>query len=651
MMRFWTGLLFLAVMGAANATTQLALFGEGLDAIAAGDQQRFDSIRETLGDAFPLIGYLDYAELEARLPKVSPAQVREFRETYRDLPLAGRIYPQALDAYARAGEWQQFLALLDGKPQSLTYRCYHALALEHTGQHDAASAETRQLVSTSQALTPACRQLMTLMQKQQVLRDQDIVLLMTTAFKQDETHWLDTLAKWLPDQRAEKTLMPQLYRAPETLTDLPTGAAYHELYALALWKLARQNPGFALQQWQSKQSNTMLSATTRQSLGSRIAWYSSISSEQPNRVWLDRWLDDHAASLPQTLEQRTRHAIREQDWKAVLHWIARLPSSEQQTSQWQYWKGRALGATGQSQAASQSYGAIAGERNFYGFLAADRLQHGYQLNEGESPSAQLHLDLAQTNALARVRLLLLADRAKDAQAEWVKLLSQVSADNRFALGRYAEMKGWHNFAIVTAIETRQWDQLQWRFPLAWQDKFEQAADKVMPGSSFLMMAIARRESSFFSHAMSPAGARGLMQLMPATAKSMARKQNQTIALDDLFDADTNMQLGTHYLAELLDQYVGNKPLALAAYNAGPHRVSRWLRDQDTPFDVWVETIPFKETRDYVKAVLSYRVIFMKRAGVADDQIALLDENEKQFSYTQAGLKQAEVLSMTKKQSN
>lgn len=649
MKRIIFGLLFTTWVGLASAASQLEQFNDALDAIATGNQSQFEQIRKALGSDFPLVGYLDYAELETRLAKATPSEVKQFRQTYKELPLASRIYPQALSAYARAGQWDNFLDLLEGRPRSLNYRCYYASALDNTGQHEKAKAEVRQLIAANEALTPACRQLLTQANQKKALSNQDIVHLMMLAFKQDASGWLGTLAKWLPDSSIEKEWMPLLHRAPEKLVDLPSEQGYSTLYELALWKMARQNPSFALQQWQSKKATALLTANARHNLGSRIAWYSSISSEQPNRAWLDKWLNDHAASMAQTLEQRTRYAIREQDWKSVLRWIALLPAKEQKTSHWQYWQARALAELGQYQKAQDIYQSISSQRNFYGFLAADRLQKSYQLGEGEVPSAQLHLTLEQSNALTRVRLLLLADKAKDAQSEWLRLLSQVSQENRFALGRYAEMKNWHNFAIVTAIETKQWDQLQLRFPLAWQDKFEQAANEVMPGAAFLMMAIARRESSFFSHAVSPAGARGLMQLMPATAKSVAKQQNKAIELNDLFNEDTNMQLGTSYLAGLLEQYVGNRALALAAYNAGPHRVAKWLRDQDTPFDVWVETIPFKETRDYVKAVLSYRVIFMKRAGVADEQIALLDENEKQFSYTTDGLKKIEALSLTKKQ--
>ena len=127
------------------------------------------------------------------------------------------------------------------------------------------------------------------------------------------------------------------------------------------------------------------------------------------------------------------------------------------------------------------------------------------------------------------------------------------------------------------------------------------------------MAIARRESAFFPRAVSGAGAKGLMQLMPSTARSVARSLQQRDLSKELFEVDSNVALGGAYYRQLLDRYNNNRVLSLAAYNAGPHRVTRWLNDESDKLPVvqWIETIPFRETRAYVQGVLAYNVVFRK----------------------------------------
>ena len=172
--------------------------------------------------------------------------------------------------------------------------------------------------------------------------------------------------------------------------------------------------------------------------------------------------------------------------------------------------------------------------------------------------------------------------------------------------------------------------LEHRFPLAYQDEFSRWAEEYDLDPS-LLMSIARRESAFNPHARSPVGARGLMQIMPATAKQVAREKNLVLndVNDDLMDYRTNIPLGSYYVRSLLERYQGNLIAALAGYNAGPHKVDRWLKDAPVAYDQFIESIPYRETRDYVKAVLAYRVIFSSLKG--KEVTAVLDPDERVFA--------------------
>ena len=181
-----------------------------------------------------------------------------------------------------------------------------------------------------------------------------------------------------------------------------------------------------------------------------------------------------------------------------------------------------------------------------------------------------------------------------------------------------------------AAKAKAWDALDVRFPTPYQDTFKHYAT-VQRVPSTELMAIARRESAFFPEAHSPVGARGLMQIMPATGKQVASELGRPHTRAELYEVEHNILLGSAYYRQLLDRFDGNRIFALAAYNAGPHRVDRWrnAKGDQVPVDIWVETIPYRETRNYVQAVLSYNVVFQYRLG---DTHSLLTEAERKALY-------------------
>jgi soluble lytic murein transglycosylase len=203
-----------------------------------------------------------------------------------------------------------------------------------------------------------------------------------------------------------------------------------------------------------------------------------------------------------------------------------------------------------------------------------------------------------------------------AHSEWYYLLQ--GSDDRERnrqLAQLAAQQGWYRMAIDAASRAEAWDALELRFPAPWRSTFQRHGSvREVPGTE--LMAIARRESAFYPQAQSPVGARGLMQLMPATAKEVAASLGQGDGSADLFEVEFNVLLGSAYYRQLLDRYGGNRAFALAAYNAGPHRVDRWRHPpgEGVPVDIWVDTIPYKETREYVQAVLFYNVVFQYLLG-------------------------------------
>ncbi|WP_239685891.1 transglycosylase SLT domain-containing protein [Photobacterium swingsii] len=199
------------------------------------------------------------------------------------------------------------------------------------------------------------------------------------------------------------------------------------------------------------------------------------------------------------------------------------------------------------------------------------------------------------------------------------------------LATYAAANRWHHLAVQATIAGRLWSYHELRFPLAhkwWFDFFSKERD--LPTTT--MMALARQESAWNTEAQSPVGARGLMQLMPATAKETAKKLERNYkGKDSLFDPGVNIRLGSGYLKMMLDRHDNNRVYSFAAYNAGPSRVSRWQKQTDGQLDVFtfIEAIPFNETRGYVQNVLMFDVYYSKRMG---QKKPLLTPEELQASY-------------------
>jgi soluble lytic murein transglycosylase len=294
-----------------------------------------------------------------------------------------------------------------------------------------------------------------------------------------------------------------------------------------------------------------------------------------------------------------------------------LSPQEQQDERWRYWQARALEATGRLDQARPIYEALARQRSYFGFLAADRIQQPYMFTHQH---LQVSTDAMQAvrvkPAFQRIYELLQLDRYGDVRREWLAIFPNLSSQERLAAVQLAANWGLHQFAIAGLAELGQMDDLDLRFPVAFDEQVQRYAARRQLDPA-LVLAIMRRESAFDPAAQSPAGARGLMQLMPETGRIIAARLGEPgLQTERLKEPERNIAYGTAYLAKLLDDFNNRLIFAVAAYNAGPIKVQAWLQNTLTPVpgDVWVETLPYHETREYVAAVLSYLAIYQQRLG-------------------------------------
>lgn len=618
------------------ATGNDGLFEKALHAARNNDWKTLASAEQQLPDDHPLHAYLDFHKLRDALPQLDPKRIQAFAARYPDSPLPDDIHQLALVAYAKAQRWDDARTLYDSPPRAVALKCYYLQSKLPVDRKTVLNS-ARKLWLNGGSRPSSCDPLFDAARRAGVIGEQEIWHRMRLAFRDRSTGLMRYLQPMLDSHQQAGEWLLKVYRNPDQIDDLPDdidGPERQQLVALALRRMAYTDTIEARKRFQqARQQLGLTDPVLRKRVATRIAWYSTIRAIDENRSWLDDWLAN--SNNQNLIDQRARLAITEQDWKALPDWIQRLSPQARQDSRWLYWLGRAAQENGKTDQAHQDWKKAAQQRNFYGFMAADRIEQSYHFNDTPPEPAGKK---SQAPALIRVAMLRRLGEPRLAWNEWNWLLWHSTASQTRNLAQQALDKGWDDLAVQASIQAQAWNTLAWRFPPAYQDLFVDTANryKVDP---WLAMAVARRESAFYPQAQSGAGAIGLMQLMPATARKVSKQAGQEPpGRDQLTRPATNIDLGTRYLGELLQRFNHNRILTLAAYNAGPHRVEQWLaddKDEAVPADVWIASIPFHETRAYVQAVLAYRVLFIGLHDPKQRTAQLLNHGEKSGAYSAA----------------
>ena len=602
-------------------------FHAALEAGRSGDLERLERREACLPSAHPLEAYLDFHRLRMGLPEADPDRVAAYQERHADSRLRAVAERMALRRYAEAERHQAVRELTQEPPRRLALRCHwwHAHLEERRSEALRFAARIWQV---GESRPPACDPLFDAAREAGVIDDRAIWERLRLAYRSEDHGLFRYLKSELASERwrSAAEALERLHRDPGAVerldSELPR-AVRRALTADAVYRLARTDTVAALEALQRAGSGLPeLPAGEREEVARRVVWYATIRGLSEHAGWRDRWILEHGGA--DLLGQRLRQAVAEQAWSDVVFWLARLPEAEQEAARWQYWHGRARAELGDRVAARRSWARAAEQREFWGLLAAQRLDRPFALNDA-TPEAQA---LEPEPGLLRVSVLRAGGELRLARREWRHLLDGASAARRCELAGHAHLQGWPDLAILAARGEGCRDALAWRFPYAHGEAFIEAADDSGVAAD-LLLAVARRESAFQADAASPAGARGLMQIMPATASELGQEDVEAGALEEV---GTSIELGAAYLRQLLERFDGNRPLALAAYNAGPVRVEQWLHgDGPRPLDVWIASIPYHETRHYVQAVLTYRAILRARA-LDERRVRVLSEAELAAGY-------------------
>jgi soluble lytic murein transglycosylase len=596
----------------AGLEEQRKLFKEAYDAVSAGVDIDIERVTERLGD-YPLAPYLHYGYLRGRIDQATPEQIQAFVTDHPQLPVGGILRASMLERLARRGRWQQFLALYQPST-SAELSCYALQAKAALKGIDAEwLAAGKRVWMTDKSLPAACDPIARELFSRRALTVADAWERIMALIVAGETRTAAQL-RWRlePEQQRWLDHWLAIHAQPEKLAKPPFALKGEQAAAIAahgLRRLARRDAERALELFQQLEKSQLWSPLAAAALQRDIVLNAAYSQDPAALPLLDALPKE--AVTPHVQVWQARLALRVQDWKRLVMAIDALPAQEREESQWRYWRAHALDAEGHKIAARAAFQKLARERNYYGFLAADRLDLPYQMEH--EPARFAVEELAAIGALPGIRRaeeFFRLDMKTEARREWLAAVAGLDRDQKAKAAALALQWGWYDRAIFTANDAGLHDALNLRFPTPYRERVEfySREQRLDPWVTY---AILRKESAFRADAVSPVGAMGLMQVMPETGRRVARQLNYRLpSKHALLDVDTNLMLGSAYLRAMLDRYSGNLVLAAAAYNAGPHRVSDWLqRNQGLPPEVWIEAISFYETRDYVKSVLAFATVF------------------------------------------
>ncbi len=630
-----------AVAGTSSAQSTDAQRAQLKAALADAERGPLDPARAAALTRSPAYAWLEYADLRRNIDSVSPTQAQDFLKRYEGQAVASTFRSVWLPALARRKDWPTLLA--NWVPtDNVGLRCAQLTARQATGKQDAQwTTEAQQLWrSSGKSLPDACDAVFAALQAQGGLSDALRWERIDAAADEGQPTVMRAAARGLP---AAELALANDYAAfvdspSAKALNWPRTARSQRIATDGLAKLAKANPDATEQQLPQYAQALGLSADQQAQVRYQIALW-TVASYLPDSA---RRLNAVPASAydERLHEWRAREAMARGDWPATLQAITQMGQSQRSDSRWRYFEARMLEKTGQAARAKAVFAQAARSPTFHGFLAADKLGQPYALCPWKpDDSAQARSAVARNPALVRAMELYRIDRTSWALAEWNSALAGFDDTQRRLAVEVAQENGWFDRAVFSLGKVPREQQLyHLRFPLHHDASIRREAARNALDPAWVAAEI-RAESIFNPNARSPANAMGLMQVLPATGASVAK----AIGLggyggaSSLYDPDTNITIGTAYLRQLMDKYNGLPYVTIAAYNAGPTPTARW-QSQRPGFDpdLWIETISYKETREYVARVLAFSVIYDWRLNgdalpLSDRLMGRLVDTRKRFA--------------------
>lgn len=605
-------------LAATSIEAQREIFQQAQRAL---ELNQVDKFRQLLGEIedYPIQPYLIHDALNRHIKRASTKTVSKFLERYSEFPFSYHIRDKWLSTLAERKDWKNYLSFFDNRDNTRLL-CLSFQARLKLNEVENINEDIRKVWLRGYSQPSECDTAFEYFIETYDNATEVIWLRIEKAFQARRPNLARFLSKKLsePDQKVINLWYRAHQRPEQTLTkllDAEDNLVTRKIIVHAVDRLARRDSLKARDTWQTIRGKFHFNQAQIDKLAQRIALSAAYQHQPEARELL-------IELAPELKNDRAylwlaRIQLRSQDWPGLSATIKQMPDHLSQENEWRYWLARSLEFQGYESESNRMMHTLASNSSYYGFLAADRTNLSYQIEQENVTLDNFDHELLLKNNphLLRARELFFLNRLVDAKREWFQALRKLDTTQIKQAATLASRWKWHDSAIKTVAKTSHRRDYSLRFPMPYQQEvMGHAASKSLDPS--VIYGVMRRESLFDPLAKSRVGALGLMQLMPSTAEQVAsslglKKLNQA----DILKVETNINLGTEYFRSVMNRFENNVSLAAAAYNAGPLNVKKWLpRDNILPADLWVETVPFKETRNYVQAVLAYATVFDKTRG-------------------------------------
>jgi soluble lytic murein transglycosylase len=626
-------LLLLLALPACALADQDSEFLAAREALRVGNASRLDAAAERLKDT-PLEPYVTYYQLRLGWGAQAAPQIKAFLARTDESPVVDQFRGEWLKYLAKRENWEEFAEeysrLLTADDELVCY----SQQLRMKSDAEGALQTARKMWFRSDEMPESCVMLFDEALKQGVIVEADVWQRMRLALESGNATLAKQLIKKLPkaqifpaDEISRAASNPRRYLDQTKFENAGAGRRVAALFALQ--RLSRQSPQLAYTRWE--QIGKYFSEAEQRYYFSWQGYAGAQGHDERALAWFAAAGD--AALNTRQMAWRTRAALRANNWREVWESINAMPPEQQKEGVWRYWKARALKVLGRPSEADALFAELSREYNFYGQLAAEELgappgaeilTASYRPDEDEIEAMQA------LPGIQRTLLLYNMDLRTEAAREWAWATRKMDDRQLLIAAEVARRNNLHDRSIYAADRTVQVHDFNLRYPAPYREALQENLQQHGLEEAWVY-GLMRQESRFVSRASSVAGAAGLMQIMPATAQWVARQIGMKSYRKGLIhQLDVNIKLGTYYMKTVSRQFDHNPVLASAAYNAGPNRAKQWRGTQSLEGAIYAESIPYDETRDYVKKVMSntnyYSMLFgqptqplKQRLGIIEGQ--------------------------------
>jgi soluble lytic murein transglycosylase len=585
-------------------------FQAAREAYQKGRFERFEVHAGKIPADHLLAPYIQFWRLKANSPGVD--KLRGFIAQYPDSHLADRLRADLARQFGQAEDWHAFREQVQALPKpDQELQCFELRARLAEGSREP-EKEGLALWRTPRDLPSACDPLFAALAERGLLTLEDRLARLRLALDTGNLRLAREVDARLPEEaRMDTDALGRAQREDEKLLAAPTERRGQREAALhALTQIARNDPERAARLWEQHQAGF---AENEQRYGwGQIGLHAARRHDPKALVWFAR---AGAPSSEAQLLWKARAALRAGKWMDAYYTIQAMPEALQNEPVWRYWKARALKAVNAAYPANVLFARLSREIHYYGLLAEEELPAKLEARPQDykvTPD-----DLKAVGAMPAFRRALLLRELGDAGnavAEWERALRGLDDRQILAAAELARRENWNDRAIITAEKTREIHDFDLRYLAPYRDLATAYARENGLDEAWVY-GLMRQESRFVEYARSTAGAQGLMQIMPATAKWISRQMGlKKNAHKTVGKPETNIRFGTYYLKRIYDSLNQSPVLATAGYNAGPGRARKWQAETPLEGAIYVENIPFAETRDYVKKVLANAMFYRARFG-------------------------------------